>query len=138
MDIIKFEKKPRPKDVFDYQAVRDSIMGDLDGLNIEASVRHVSSEYLGADEDTINRAVATIRNHLKSILSDDDCARHFHETLLELEAICVNNTAGGSMGFGSCCIPFIVNETGIVMEIHILQTGFVRFIKGIRLVPAEV
>jgi hypothetical protein len=131
MEIIPFKKKELIEPHFDYQAVRDMVLGEYDGLNIEESIRNVCSDYINADEETITNTAISMRKQLESILKNDECAKHFHDALFELDEICDENTTSGTMGFGSSCISFVTgNDT--VVEIHVLQTGFVRFIKAIR------
>lgn len=136
MEIIQFKSRKTVNVDFDYQAVRDSILGEFDALNIEASVRHISTDFIGADEDTIKDVIASIRNQLTSILAVDECAKHLNDALLELDAICIAQTTPNSMGFGSSCILF-KTDAGPIIEIHVLQTGFVRFIKTIRVISSE-
>lgn len=136
MEIIPFKKKSVNVESFDHQAVRDMFLGDFDGLNIEESVRYVSSDYIGLDEESIAEAVAFIRQQLEYILENDTCAKYFHESLLELDNICSQNTSSASTGFGSCCVSFkTVNDN--LIEIHVFQAGFVRFIKAFRIINKE-
>lgn len=129
MSIIEFKKQIN--NTFDYDAVRESILGEFDLLNIRDSLKLVCSDWVGATEEQLNQVEKAIREILESILSKDELVKFFNDQLLNLDKFIDKTTDGEMTGFANQIIGFGSDSSNI--EFHILQVGYLRFIKAIRL-----
>lgn len=129
MSIIEFKKQSNK--TFDYDAVRESILGEGDLLNIRDSLKLVCSDWIGATDEQLDQGEKDIREILESILSKDELAKFFNDQLLNLDAFIGKDGGGELTRFANQIIGFGSDSSEI--EFHILQVGYLRFIKAIRL-----
>lgn len=133
-NIIQFGKTQQTKSELDYKAIRDSVLGEPNILNIEGSIRHVSTDYLNQDDEFLNKMDLLIRDMLDIVLESDDHCDRLHHTLLGMDnfhnEIVLNSS--GKTPYITTSIDFNIDVDN-VLTLYILQLGFSRFIRTIRL-----